>query len=223
MSNVLRRPQSSAESSVASAFRCRSSSRSEHYRKLADALPQCFERHVDRSLFLSNVRKACILHFFGSRFEAFAAHGIHRKEGECLRKRYAVRSGMQKFNVCIHFPEYGSESYSSERALSNRPFNEQCRSSRQRQALNDTNELLIIDCENGFLLMGNTDSRRSVALARLVDLLRHSNQDSKPALKQSTLPKCFRPRCLSAWLDLDTCACKYGQRNHHERGCCSFR
>jgi hypothetical protein len=97
------------ESSVASAFRSRSSSRSEHPRKLVDTLAQGFERRVDRSLFLYNVRKACILHFFGSRFEALAAHGIHRKEGECLRKRYAVRSGMQKFNVCIHFPEYGSK------------------------------------------------------------------------------------------------------------------
>ena len=110
------------ESSVASAFRCRSPSRSEHHRKLADALPQCFERRVDRSLFLNNVGKACTVHFFGSRFEAFAAHGIHRKEGECLRKWYAVRSGMQKFNVCLHFPEYGSKSDFSERALRNRPF-----------------------------------------------------------------------------------------------------
>ena len=163
-----------SESTVASAFRCRSSSRSEHHRKLTDALPQCFERHVDRSLFLNNVRKACILHFFGSRFEAFAAHGIHRKEGECLCKWYAVRSGMQKFNVCLDFPECGSKSDFSERALRNRPFHEQCRSSRQRQALNDTNEFLIIDCKNCFLLVGNTDSRRSAALARLVDLLRHS-------------------------------------------------
>lgn len=99
-----------SESSVASAFRCRSSSRSEHHRKLADALPQCFERRVDRSLFLTNVRKACIVHFFGSRFEAFATHSIHRKKGECLRKWYAVPSGLQKFNVCIHFPESGSKS-----------------------------------------------------------------------------------------------------------------
>lgn len=201
MSNVLTLISSPKFSeSFASAFRCRSSSRSEHHRKLADALPQGFERGVDRSLFPNNVRKACILHFFGSRFEAFAAHGIHRKEGGCLRKWYAVRSGMQKFNVCIHFPEYGSKSDFGELPLRNRPFNEQSRSSRQRQALNDTSEFLIIDCENCFLLVGNTDSRRSAALVRLVNLLRHSKQDSKQALKQSTLPKGFEQRCLSAWL-----------------------
>ena len=121
-----------SESSAGSAFRSRSSSsRNEHPRKLADALAQGFERRVDRSLFLYNVRKACILHFFGSRFQAFAAHGIHREEGECLRKRYAVRSGVQKFNVCIHFPEYCTKSHFTERSLRNRPFNKQSRSSRQ--------------------------------------------------------------------------------------------
>jgi hypothetical protein len=50
------------------------------------------------------------------------------------------------------------------------------------------------------LLVGNTDSRRSAALVRLVNLLRHSKQDSKQALKQSTLLKCFEQGSLSAWL-----------------------
>jgi hypothetical protein len=60
----------------------------------------------------------------------------------------------------------------------------------QREALNDTNKLLVIDREECFLLVGDTDSRWSV-FAGLVDLIRHCKQDYKQVLKQSMLPKCF--------------------------------
>ena len=43
--------------------------------------------------------------------------------------------------------------------------------------------------KSSFLLVGNTDPRRS-GFARLVDLTRHYKQDYKPAMKQSMLPKC---------------------------------
>lgn len=109
---------------------------------------------------------------FHGRLESFAAYGIHCQEGECLREWYAIRSSMEKFNVCIHFPENCTQIHFTERALRNRPLNKQSRSSGQREALNDTNEFLVIDCEDGFLLMGDADSRWSV-LARLVDLSRH--------------------------------------------------
>src|ERR1017187_495021 len=97
---------------------------------------------------------------------------------------------MQKFNVCNHFPENCTESHFSESSLRNRPFNKQSRSPCQREALNDTNKLLVIDREERFLLVGNTDSRWSV-FAGLVDLTLHGKQDYKQALKQSMLPKCF--------------------------------
>ena len=114
--------------SVGSAFRSRSSSRSEHPRKLADALPQGLKRRVDRCPFPFNVGEAPALHLLDSRFEAFAAYGIHRKEGECLRERYSIRSGMQKFNVRIHFPKNGTQSHLAERFLGDRSFNKQSRS-----------------------------------------------------------------------------------------------
>lgn len=127
---------------------------------------------------------------FHSRFEAFAAYGIHGKEGECLCEWYTIRSGMQKFNVCNHFPENCTQSHFTESSLRNRPFNKQSRSPRQREALNDTNKLLVIDREECFLLVGHTDSSWS-GFAGLVDLTRHCKQDYKKALKQSMLPKCF--------------------------------
>ena len=127
---------------------------------------------------------------FHSRFEAFAAYGIHRKEGECLREWYTIGSGMEKFNMSIHFPENCTQSQFPESSLRNRPFNKQSRSPCQREALNDTNELLVLDREECLLLVGNTDSRWSVS-ARLVDLMRHCKQDYKQALKQSMLPKCL--------------------------------
>ena len=119
---------------------------------------------------------------FHSRFEAFAAYGIHRKEGECLREWYTIRSGVQKFNVCNHFPENCTQSHFTESSLRNRPFNKQSRSPCQREALNDTNKLLVFDCEECFLLVGDTDSRWSV-FAGLVDLTRHCKQDYKQAMK----------------------------------------
>lgn len=118
------------------------------------------------------------MHLFGSRLEAFAAYGIHRKEGECLREWYAIRSGMQKFDVRIHFPEHRTQSHFSERSLRNGSFNKESRSPCQREALNDTNELLVMNCEDCFLLMGDTDPRWSVFVS-LVDLPRHSKQDYK--------------------------------------------
>ncbi|MFZ0951168.1 MAG: hypothetical protein WAN17_02810 [Candidatus Sulfotelmatobacter sp.] len=75
---------------------------------MADALPQltpAFERPVDRCLFLFAVREACTLHLFGSSVEALGAYGVHRKEAECLRERYTIRPGVQKFNVRSHFPK----------------------------------------------------------------------------------------------------------------------
>jgi len=119
----------------------------------------------------------CTLHLFGSRFEAFAAYVIHRKEAECLREWYPIRSSMQKFNVSIHFPKNCTQSHFTGRSLRNRPFHKQSRSPCQREALNDTNELLVIDCEECFLLMGDTDSRWSVVSVGLVDLLRHCEQN----------------------------------------------
>jgi hypothetical protein len=159
-----------------------SSSRGEHSCKLANALPQDFERCFDRCLFLDNVRDVSTLHFFGSLLEALAADGIHRKEGECLREWYTIRSGMQKLNVCINFPKDCTQSNVADRSLRNRSSNKQSRSACQREALNDTNELLVIDREDRFLLVGDTDSRWSV-LAGTVYLLRHYRQDYKQARK----------------------------------------
>ena len=161
-------------------FRSRPSPRSEHLRDLADALPQltpAFERHVDRCLFLFDVREACTLHLFCSSVEAFGAYGIHRNKAECLRERYTISSGMQKFNVRIHFPKNCTQSHFAERSLGNRPFNKQSRSSCHREALNDTNELLVIDCKDCSFLVGDTDPRWSAGRTRLVDLPRHGKQD----------------------------------------------
>ena len=118
---------------------------------------------------------------FYSRFEAFAAYGIHGKESECLCEWHTIRSGMQKFDVRNHFPEDCAQRYFTEGSLGNGPFHQQSRPTCQREALNDTNKLLVIDREECFLLVGNTDSRRSV-FAGLVDLTRHYKQDYKQAL-----------------------------------------
>ncbi len=83
---------------------------------------------------------------------------------------------MQKFNVRNHFPEDCTESHFTESSLRNRPFDKQNRPACQREALNDTNKVLVIDREQCFLLVGHTDSRRSV-FAGLVDLTRHYKQD----------------------------------------------
>ncbi len=122
-----------------------------------------------------NVRETC-KHFFGSRFEPFAAYLIHRKEAECLREWYTVGSGMQKFNLGIYLSQNCSQSHFTKRSRRNTPFNKQSRSPCQREALNDTNEPLVIDREDCFLLVGDTDPRWSVFVA-LVDLLRHCKQN----------------------------------------------
>jgi hypothetical protein len=54
-------------------------------------------------LFLFDVREACTPHLLGSGIETFATFGIHRKKAECLRERYTISSGMQKFNLRVHF------------------------------------------------------------------------------------------------------------------------
>ena len=52
-----------------------------------------------------------------SRFEAFGAYRIHRQERECLREWYTIRPGVQKFNVCIHFPKNCAQSDVAECAI----------------------------------------------------------------------------------------------------------
>ena len=74
-------------------------------------------------MFLFDIREAFILHLFGSSVEAFGAYGIHRKKAECLRERYTICSGMQKFNVRTHFPKNCTQSHFAERSLGNRPSN----------------------------------------------------------------------------------------------------
>lgn len=152
-----------------SRFRFRSSPRREHPRKLADAVPQltpAFER-PHRCLFLFNVREARTLHPFGSSVEALAAYGIHSKEAECLRERHTISSSTQKFNVRSHLPKNCTQSHFTERSLGNRPFYKQSRSTCQRETLDDTNELLVIDCEDCSFLIGDTDSRRSAVFGGL--------------------------------------------------------
>ena len=65
-----------------------------------------------------------------------------------------------------------TQSNAANRSLGNKPFNKQSRPTRPRQALNDTNELLVANSEDCFLLLGKTDSRWSV-FARLVHLPQH--------------------------------------------------
>ncbi len=122
-----------------------------------------------------NVRETC-KHFFGSHFEAIAAYLIHRKEAECLREWNTVRTRVQKFNLGVHLPQNGSHSHFTECSRSNRPFHQQSRSPCQGETLNDTDELLLIDCEECFLLVRDTDSRWPV-LEGLVDLSRHCRED----------------------------------------------
>lgn len=49
------------------------------------------------------------MHFFERCFEALAAYPIHREKGKCLRQWYAIRAGVQKLNVRIHFPKNRTE------------------------------------------------------------------------------------------------------------------
>jgi hypothetical protein len=92
----------------------------EHPRKLPEAVPQlppAFERLVERYLFLFDVREACTLHLLGSGVETFGAFVIHRKKAECLRERYTISSGMEKFNVRVHFSKNCTQSHCAERSL----------------------------------------------------------------------------------------------------------
>jgi len=130
-------------------------------------------------LFLFDVREACTLHLLGSCMETFAAFGIHRKKAECLRERYTISSSMQKFNVRVHFSKNCTQSHCAERSLGNGPFNKQSRSPCPREALNDTNELLVIDYKECSFLVGDTNARWSVVLAKFVDLPRHCKEDYK--------------------------------------------
>lgn len=59
------------------------------------------------------------MHFFDSPFEALATHGIHREESECLREGNAIRTPMQKFNVCVDFPKHCTKDNFPERSLGN--------------------------------------------------------------------------------------------------------
>jgi hypothetical protein len=133
---------------------------------------------------------------FHGRFESFCAYGIHRKEGECLREGYTIRPGVQKFNVYIHFPKNCTQSHFTECAFRNRPLHKQSRSSGQREAMNDTNEPLVTNCEDCFLLVRDADSRWSV-FAGLVDLSGHLSAGLQTGPKASMLPQCFNAKMLS--------------------------
>ena len=175
-------------------FRSRPPPRSEHPRKLADARPKltpAFEGPVQRRLFLFDVGEACTLHLLGGSVKAFGAHGTHGKEAECLCERYTISSCMQKFNVRIHSPKNGTQSHFAERSFGNRALNKQSRSASHREALNDSDELLIINREDCPFLVGHADARRSGVLTRLIDLPRHSRPGLQLTLKRSTLLKCF--------------------------------
>jgi len=163
-------------------FRSRPSSRSEHPRKLAEAVPQlaqAFERPVQSRLFLFDVSETCTLHLLGGSAKAFGAYGTHGKEAECLCERYTISSCMQKFNVRIHSPKNGTQSHFAQRSFGNRTLNKQSRSASYGEALNDTDELLIINREDCPFLVGHADAWWSGALTSLVNLPRHSRQDCK--------------------------------------------
>lgn len=67
--------------------------------------------------------------------------------------------------------------------------------------MNDTNELPVIDCEDCFLLVGDTDSRWSV-LEGLVDPSRHCEQDYN-RLKGSQRYLSVSVKTLSCWLKIN--------------------
>ena len=62
--------------------------------------------------------------------------------------------------------------------------------------MNDTNELLVINCEERFLLVRDADSRWSV-LAGLVDLSGHLSAGLQTGPKASMLPQCFNAKMLA--------------------------
>src|SRR5215471_10357791 len=119
------------------------------------------------------------MHFFECFFETLAASVIHRKEGECLRERHTIHTPVQKLDVCIHFPKSCTEHYFPKCSLRNGTLHKQSRSPCQREPLQHSNELLVIDRENRFLLMRHTDSRWSVFVR--FPVWRHCRQDDKQA------------------------------------------
>jgi len=105
-----------------SSFRCCSSCRTEHPRKLANALAQGFERCVDSCLSLSDVREVWSLHLFHSRFEAFAAYRIHRQEGECLRQGTPSAPVCRNSMCAFTFPNNCTQIHFAKRTFRNRPL-----------------------------------------------------------------------------------------------------
>ena len=88
-------------------------------------MAQRSEGRIDRCLFPCKIRG---MHFFEGAFEALAAPGIHRKEGECLREWHTIHTPVQKLNVCIHFPKSCAENYFAECSLRNCTLHKQSRS-----------------------------------------------------------------------------------------------
>jgi hypothetical protein len=143
-------------------------------------------------------RKACHLHFIDSGMEALGAYLVHRKEAECLHERYPVRSEMQEFNVRTHFPKNCAQGHLSKSPLGKGSLHQQCRSSCQRQAPNDTKDLLVIDRKDCFFL-GRGHGFEAVGLVYGTcrsSVALQAGLQRRPG--RSTLLKCFGSMSVNA-------------------------
>ena len=72
---------------------------------------------------------------------------VHIKEAECLGKRSPVGSGVQKLDLRRHFPKHSIQTHFGQCSVGNWAFCRDNRTSGKGKTLNNSNELLGIDCE----------------------------------------------------------------------------
>ena len=105
--------------------------------------------------------------------KSFGAVVVHAEKAESLGERDAIGTRLEELDMRGDSAEDGDEIHGSERALWDRAFGENSRSTRQRKALHDPDEPLVVRCENSSFLIGNANTGSSHTLAGILAFLSH--------------------------------------------------
>ena len=89
-----------------------------------------------------------------------------------MGKRYAFSSGLQEFDFRRHFPEHRIQTHLGQRSVRDATLCQEGRTSCQGKTLNDPNKLVVVDDEQGPLIVGHTDARGTGVLPRFPRSLR---------------------------------------------------
>lgn len=119
------------------------------------------------------IAEPLIHHLGGGRLEPFRTGVVHGKEAECLGQGCAVGARVQEFDVRRNVAEHGLQPHHAHGSLWDRALGKNGGASGQRETLNDSDELAVIDREQRPLVIGDTDARRAAALPRVARLYWH--------------------------------------------------